>query len=179
MVHPAMPIGRRKLLVGAGAAAAVAVAAPTVSRWARRAASGDEFQSLTDTEATILGNLGEALVPGARAAGIAHYIDHHISVPADQSLLMLRYLDVASPYSRFYQAAIAVLRKVADHSADWNAIAAALADGSIAPWQAPVPPGLFYFALRADAVDVVYGTQAGFERLDVPYLPHIVPDPSW
>jgi len=29
--------------------------------------------------------------------------------------------------------------------------------------------------VRSDAVDVVYGTVEGFERLGVPYMPHILP----
>lgn len=175
-----MPIGRRKLLAGAGAAAATVIAAPTVSRWVRQAAEGTGYQTLTTIEAAILGDLGEALVPGAREAGLAHYVDHHLSVPAAQSLLMLRYLDVAPPFALFYQAALTALGDVAEgRSADWHVIADALADGSITPWPDSPPARLFYFALRADAIDVVYGTQAGFERLGVPYLPHILPDPPW
>jgi len=32
---------------------------------------------------------------------------------------------------------------------------------------------------RADGVDVVYGTVEGFERLGVPYMPHILPTARW
>ncbi|KUO53234.1 MAG: hypothetical protein APF82_01095 [Sphingomonadales bacterium BRH_c42] len=175
-----MPIVRRKLLAGAGVAAVAAVAVPTVSRWVGKSTSGAGYRTLTSAEAAILGDLGEALVPGARAAGLAYYIDHHISVPTAQSLLMLRYLDVAPPFARVYQAALAALARVTGgRSADWDAIAISLADGSIARWTGAPPPQLFYFALRADAIDVVYGTEAGFERLGVPYLPHIEPDPRW
>ena len=41
------------------------------------------------------------------------------------------------------------------------------------------PAGQAYFVLRSDAVDVVYGTMEGYERLGVPYLPHIAPDKRW
>ena len=45
-------------------------------------------------------------------------------------------------------------------------------------WQGPPSP-LVYVLLRGDAVDVVYGTVEGFERLGVPYLPHILPPSNW
>jgi hypothetical protein len=33
--------------------------------------------------------------------------------------------------------------------------------------------------VRSDAVDVVYGTPAGFEALGVPYMEHIMPPRRW
>jgi hypothetical protein len=33
--------------------------------------------------------------------------------------------------------------------------------------------------LRADAVDVVYGTMEGYEALGIPYMAHIAPDKRW
>ena len=45
-------------------------------------------------------------------------------------------------------------------------------------WSGPAA-GLVYFVLRSDAVDVVYGTPAGFERLGVPYMAHILPPAGW
>jgi len=33
--------------------------------------------------------------------------------------------------------------------------------------------------VRNDAVDVVYGTQSGFEQLGVPYMAHIAPPSRW
>ena len=54
----------------------------------------------------------------------------------------------------------------------------ALWRGDIAPWDGPPPP-LFYMMVRSDAVDVVYGTQEGFDELNVPYLAHIVPPEKW
>lgn len=169
-------IGRRGLLAGGVAA----VTASSALRWAEFAAAADGFTTLTVDEATLLDNIGEALVPGARAAGLAYYVDHHVSVPAAESLLMLRYLDIAPPYADFYRTGLAqLLQAVGDRPADWSSVATALAAGSIAPRGDAPPAGLFYFVLRADAVDVVYGTEAGFERLGVPYLPHIPPEPRW
>ena len=42
------------------------------------------------------------------------------------------------------------------------------------------PPGPFvYLVMRSDAVDVVYGTQAGYEALNIPYMAHIAPTKRW
>src|SRR5205085_9857449 len=62
--------------------------------------------------------LGETLVPGARAAGIAHFIDHHISVPPEEALLEARILNVRPPYANFYRAAIGALDKATATQAD-------------------------------------------------------------
>jgi hypothetical protein len=45
-------------------------------------------------------------------------------------------------------------------------------------WKGP-PGGFVYFLLRSDAVDVVYGTVAGYKSLDIPYMAHIEPKRSW
>ena len=41
------------------------------------------------------------------------------------------------------------------------------------------PGALVYAVLRADAVDVVYGTIEGYEALGIPYMPHIPPEKRW
>ena len=41
------------------------------------------------------------------------------------------------------------------------------------------PGPLVYAVLRADAVDVVYGTMEGYEALGIPYMPHIPPEKRW
>jgi hypothetical protein len=41
------------------------------------------------------------------------------------------------------------------------------------------PIFLFFMCLRSDAVDVVYGTPAGFEKLNIPYMQHILPPEGW
>jgi gluconate 2-dehydrogenase subunit 3-like protein len=40
-------------------------------------------------------------------------------------------------------------------------------------------PAFFYFISRNDAIDVVYGTVKGFEKLKILYLPHIRPLSPW
>ena len=53
-----------------------------------------------------------------------------------------------------------------------------LRQGKIESWHGPAQ-SFVYATLRNDAVDVVYGTVAGFARLGVPYMPHILPERSW
>ena len=35
------------------------------------------------------------------------------------------------------------------------------------------------FVLRADALDVTYGTPEGFDALGIPYMAHIMPETPW
>lgn len=64
--------------------------------------------------------------------------------------------------------------------ADRHAIVRGLgAPANPASWTLPLPARLFYFALRSDAVDVVYGTVEGFQKLGIPYMPHIAPPRNW
>ncbi len=139
---------------------------------------------LSSSHARGLEALGECLVPGAREAGIAHYVDANLRRPTADSLLMLRYLDVLPPHSDFYRNGLDSLdgtslrlhgKVFADLGEDAaTSLVAAIANGDPDGWQgAPAP--LFYFAVRGDAIDIVYGTRAGFERLSVPYLAHIEP----
>ena len=44
------------------------------------------FRLLKTNEAETIEALGETLVPGARAAGIAHFIDQQLSVPPEEAL---------------------------------------------------------------------------------------------
>ena len=149
---------------------------------------GAEFKSLTPGEVRTLEAFGEVLLPGAREEGITHFVDHHISNDPAESLLMIRYMDVPPPYAPFYKAGLAALdlhsrqsrgklfaELDAGEAAEMvRAISAAPPEG----WQGPPSP-LFYFVVRSDAVDVVYGTEKGFERLGIPYMPHLLPDTKW
>jgi hypothetical protein len=45
------------------------------------------FRLLKADEGQTIEGLGETLVPGARAAGIAHFIDQQLSVPPEEALL--------------------------------------------------------------------------------------------
>ena len=146
---------------------------------------GASLGILSAAEARALEALGECLMPGARAAGIAHYVDANLRRPSAESLLMLRYLDVLPPHSDFYRHGLMALDtasvrqhgKVFADLGENNAtsLVAAIAGANPDGWpESPAAP-LFYFAARGDAVDIVYGTRAGFEKLSVPYLAHIEP----
>jgi hypothetical protein len=103
-------------------------------------------------------------------------------------MLMIKYLGVPAPFADFYlgglRAADALARAV--HGKGFagltheqaTGLVSKMAAGQVEGWQGP-PVGLFYFVLRSDSVDVVYGTQAGFEQLGVPYMAHIEPPTRW
>jgi hypothetical protein len=146
------------------------------------------FRLLSVEEAETLEALGEALVPGAREAGVAHFIDQQVSVPPGEALLEARIVNVKPPFINFYRAAIGGIDKasasrsgkrfVALPASEQHDFIDQLRQNKIDGWQGP-PPGQVYFVLRSDAVDVVYGTMEGYESLGVPYMPHIAPDKRW
>jgi hypothetical protein len=146
------------------------------------------FRTLNGEEAETLEALGESLVPGAREAGIAHFVDQQVSVPAGEALLEARIVNVKPPFINFYRAAIGGVDKasIARGGKRFAALSALeqhdlidqLRQNKIDGWQGP-PAGLVYFVVRSDAVDVVYGTMEGYESLGVPYMPHIAPDKRW
>ena len=146
------------------------------------------FRVLKAAEVASLEALGEILVPGAREAGIAHFVDQQLAADPADCLLLIRYLDVPPPYIDTYRPALAAL-DAASQSAHRKNFSALDEEAAIAlvrtmsqsnpeGWQGPPAP-LFYFAARSDAVDVVYGTEEGFERLGIPYMAHIRPTAKW
>lgn len=155
-------------------------------------AKGAAFSVLNDDEVELIEAFGEALVPAARENGIAHFVDQQLSVDANDALLMIRAFNVPPPYASFYRAGLAALNdySIAVHDQPFVALndaetrllidelVAALGGETPAGWAGP-PAVLVYLAVRADAVDVVYGTVDGFERLGVPYMPHILPPQPW
>jgi Gluconate 2-dehydrogenase subunit 3 len=127
-------------------------------------------------------------VPQAREAGIAHYIDHQLSVPPHESLLQARIFNVRPPFADFYRAAMLAIdassRKLFGRDfallsgGDQRDFVDRMRQSKIEGWTGR--PGAFVYAvLRADAVDVVYGTMEGYEALGVPYMPHIPPEKRW
>jgi hypothetical protein len=182
---------RRALLKGAGMSALAFVAGGTEVLLTPRAARAQNipFRTLTPEQAEALDALGETLVPGARAAGISHYIDQQISIPAEEALLEARILNIRPPYANFYRAALGAVDK-ASRAHDGDRGIAQLGDSErhafvdmmrqnkIEGWQGP--PGPFvYLVLRSDAVDVVYGTVDGYVGLGIPYMAHIAPEKRW
>ena len=155
---------------------------------AQARASDVPFRALDAGTVAVLDALGDVLLPGAAAAGLAHYIDHQLSGDPADSMLMIKYLGVAPPFNEFYRGGLRATDAAAQSlhgkpladlgTPEATALVAQMSGGHIDGWQGP-PPGLFYFVLRSDAVDVVYGTQAGFELLGVPYMAHIEPPSRW
>lgn len=151
-------------------------------------AQGVPFRLLKAGEAETLEALGETLVPGARAAGIAHFIDHQLSVRPEESLLEARILNVRPPYANFYRAAIGAIDKASEarggrrfallDASEQHEFVNLMRQGKLDGWQGPPAP-FVYFVTRSDAVDVVYGTVEGYESLGIPYMAHIVPEKRW
>ena len=181
---------RRTVIKSALGALAFSVGGANVLLTPQQAhAQGIPFRTLKPDEVETIEALGETLVPDAKKSGIAHFIDHHLSVPPEECLLEARIMNIRPPYANFYRAAIgAVERACAARSggrrlAQLNAEEARafvddMRQNKIEGWQGP-PGGFVYFILRSDAVDVVYGTMEGYEKLGIPYMPHIAPDKKW
>jgi hypothetical protein len=183
-------IERRAFVKGAGlgALAFTVGGAQVLLTPAQARAQGAALRTLKPDEAETIEAVGETLVPDARKAGIANFIDQQISVPAEEALLEARILNVRPPYANFYRAAIAAINRASEarggkrfaqlDAAAQHEFIDQMRQNKIDGWQGP--PGPFvYTLLRADAVDVVYGTVAGYDALGVPYQPHIAPTKRW
>jgi hypothetical protein len=185
-----MPLDRREFLRGAGIGAlAFTVGGVEMLLTPSEAhAAAADLRVLAPAEVRALEAIGEVLLPGARAAGITHFVDSQLAAEPAQSLLMLRYLDVPPPYADFYRGVLGAVdgaaraahgkafADLAPEAAD--ALVTAMSRGTLEGWAGPPAPFAF-FVLRNDAVDVVYGTVEGFEKLGVPYMPHILPPSNW
>jgi Gluconate 2-dehydrogenase subunit 3 len=152
-------------------------------------AQGVPLRTLRPEEAQTLEALGETLVPGAREAGIVHFIDQQLSVPPEEALLEARILNVRPPYANFYRAATGAIERASQvhnngkrfaqlGAAEQHDFVDRMRQNKIDGWQGPA--GAFvYLVTRSDAVDVVYGTVQGYAALDVPYMAHIAPTKRW
>lgn len=149
-------------------------------------AKGAALKNLSAMEGRTLEALGDVLLPGAAAAGIAHYVDDQLGSAAP--LLMLKYVDYPGPFLDFYQQGLRSLESLcqARHNRSFHALSTAqqtdlvreISQKNPSEWTGPPGP-LFYFVTRNDAVDVYYGTQEGFARLNIPYMAHIAPRQKW
>jgi len=185
------PIDRRGVIKGvATGALAFTVGGVEVLLTPREArAQNVPFRLLKANEAETIEALGETLVPGARAAGVAHFIDQQLSVPPGEALLEARILNVRPPYANFYRAAIGAVDMASTTLNNGRSFAQldpdehhdfvdAMRQNKLPDWRGP-PGSLVYLILRSDAVDVVYGTMEGYEALGIPYMPHIAPMTRW
>src|SRR6478752_7151253 len=184
-------IERRAFMKGAAIGAlAFTVGGAEVLLTPRAARSqGVPLRTLMAAQAVTLDALGETLVPGARQAGISHFVDQQISIPAEEALLEARILNVRPPYANFYRAALGAVDKASQaHNSDRGfaqlkdderfTFVDLMRQNKIDGWQGPAGP-FVYLVLRSDAVDVVYGTMDGYAALGIPYMPHIAPEKRW
>jgi Gluconate 2-dehydrogenase subunit 3 len=180
---------RRAFIKGAGIGAlAFTVGGARIFLTPREAhAQGVPLRTLSADEAKALAALGETLVPGAREAGIVQFIDQQISGPAHEALLEARILNVRLPYANFYHAVLGAVDRVSQAqgkpfaelpASDQHDFVDRMRQNKLDGWQGPPPP-FVYVLLRADAIDVVYGTMAGYEALGIPYMAHIAPTARW
>jgi hypothetical protein len=180
---------RRAFIKGAGIGAlAFTVGGARIFLTPREAyAQGVPLHTLSAEEATALAALGETLLPGAREAGIVQFVDQQISAPAHEALLEARILNVRPPYANFYHATLAAIDRVSQaqgkpfaelSASDQHDFVDRMRQNKLDGWQGPPPP-FVYTLLRADAIDVVYGTVSGYEALGIPYMAHIAPTARW
>ena len=151
-------------------------------------AQGVPFRLLNAKEAETIEALGETLVPEARQAGVAHFIDQQVSVTPGEALLEARQLNVKPPFVNFYRAAIGSVDKASEArsgrrfaalpTTDQRDFVDLMRQNKIEGWQGSAG-GFVYLVLRSDAVDVVYGTMDGYQSLGVAYMPHIAPEKRW
>ncbi len=143
---------------------------------------------LSALEVTTLETLCEAIVPGSRSAGIAAFVDYQLSERPQDALLMGRYLGLEPPFAPFYQQGLAAAHQAALKQFDrpWSQLTESQSKGlvdqmfsdAIPNWPA-APASFLFFVWRADACDVVYGTQSGSEAIGMPYMAHIAPSDKW
>lgn len=181
---------RRQFLRTSGIVLTVAVAGEVLLLSPAQAqAAGLPLQILSGQEASTLEAITEAVVPGARKAGISQYLDKQLAASHEDSLLMLKYLGVAqSDYLSFYQGGLRSADKLAHArfekgwpeltSSETGILLTDISGTQPEGWQGP-PVAFFFFVIRSDASDVVYGTEEGFAEIGVPYMAHIAPPEPW
>jgi Gluconate 2-dehydrogenase subunit 3 len=187
---PMADIGRRGFVKGAalGTLAFTIGGAEVIMAAGEARARGVPFRLLDAHQGETLEALGETLVPQAREAGIAHFIDQQLSVPPQESLLQARIFNFRPPFADFYRATIKTIDGASNKmfGRDFAQLSAAeqrqfvdlMRQNKIEGWTGR-PGATVYAVLRADAVDVVYGTMEGYEALGIPYMPHIPPEKRW
>ncbi|MCF6216667.1 MAG: gluconate 2-dehydrogenase subunit 3 family protein [Emcibacter sp.] len=151
------------------------------------------FRSLNQKQVSALDFLSDAIVPGAKSSGLSHFIDHQLSAPNEDNLLILRYLRMNPPFKNFYTSALKAFERSVRlkynkspfdlSEAEISEFISIMMQKNPAGWpetgQVPPPAPLFYFVLRSDAIDVTYGTMSSFDSMDIPYMAHIAPSHPW
>src|ERR1700723_2720878 len=111
-------IGRRGFVKGAtlGALAFTVGGAEGIMAAKEARARGVPFRLLDAHQGETLEALGETLVPQAREAGIAHFIDQQLSVPPEQSLLQARIFNFRPPFAEYYRSTLLTIDDVSRKS---------------------------------------------------------------
>ena len=184
-----MALTRRRFMQQSGLTLAFSVAgADLLLTPAEAYAKEATFKVLNTNEVEILEATAEILLPGAKEAGVAHFVDQQLSVDPNDSMLVLKYFDFPPPYLNFYKGALQALTQLSQtmfgaeitklDEKQGNSLLESVRDAKTEKWAGPPPP-LVYHVIRNDAVDVVYGTVEGFEKLGIPYMEHILPVEKW
>jgi hypothetical protein len=151
------------------------------------------LETLNKTEAKILEDFAETMVPGAREAGIVHYLDYNLGAEPAKTTLIASYFNLTPPFLPFYRGGIEGLssylltktnKEFVDLSQDEkektiSSLFQHMSGLDLSGWQSDTSPFLFYQCVRSDALDLVYGTPEGFKKLGIPYMEHILPPSTW
>lgn len=147
-----------------------------------------KYSVLSASEVETLESLGNVLHRNAADAGLAYFVDNQLGVDPNECLLIAKYFNVPQPYVDFYRAGLGALNGLAQirHKKTFAKLSGEQATALVREISGTVPDGwdgppapLFYIVVRSDVVDVVYGTVEGFEKLGIPYMPHILPERPW
>src|SRR5947208_2000805 len=95
---------------------------------------GVPFRTLTAEQVEALEALGETLVPGARQAGISHFVDQQLSIPAEQALLEARILNVRPPFADFYRTALGAIDRASQARAMAGASRSSMRASGASSW---------------------------------------------
>jgi len=136
----------------------------------------------------MIETLAEVIVPGSPEAGLVHFIDHQLAEAPDDCMLILKFFGLPPPYLDFYASGLKAISKVCEEKYQKQMLQ--LEEDHLAQLMTYLatpdrfsedgfPLFLFYMCLRSDAVDMVYGTPSGFEKLNIPYMAHIMPPEGW
>ena len=176
-----MGLSRRKVLAGGGTALGTFLIG---GRWVDASPKtarelGFTPQVLTAAQCEALEVTGDALVPGALKAGLAPFIDSQLALGSG-SKLIAKYLGVDPLGQQGFYRAIAdnLITNLARPETTAEQLTGSMASDSVTEWVGP-PASYAFFVLRADALDVTYGTPEGFAALNIPYSAHIQPETSW
>lgn len=141
---------------------------------------------LTAGERSILDAVCDTLLPGAAKAGVGDFVAAMLR--EEDRMLAYTLVGAPIPASLFYPAALKAIDRFsqANFGARFASIPAVRREevigAMLAPdakgWEGP-PAFIVYWALRSDAADAMFATEASYEALGVPYLAHIMPPTPW